>query len=309
MGIMNSSLDVKKKDEPLSCDKEEDIFIQYTVVGEAQGFVDVMYLITDIHSLPVFSVPANSADFSTEQCFSHKVSLEFSPSSAVPGEETIMQVTTQPESLCGVSAVDQSVLIKEPGKTLDANKIFQLLPVKKISYIPYDVQDSVECLHVRPRRYVLPYPNGGGTTDAYTVFQNVGMKMATNLVIREPSCLKYKGREYHQGHGGVYGVGLRYHSVPTMARMEDIGPAPAGAVSSGMSSPDKPPIVTVRTFFPETWIWDLVEVGESGNTAVAHSTVPGHHQPLGDGGLLSVPSSLLPGAQHALLHHRGEHCE
>ena len=52
-----------------------------------------------------------------------QVSLEFSPSSAVPGEETIMQVTAQPESLCGVSAVDQSVLIKEPGKTLDADKV------------------------------------------------------------------------------------------------------------------------------------------------------------------------------------------
>ncbi|KAF1393662.1 hypothetical protein PFLUV_G00018360 [Perca fluviatilis] len=170
-----SSLDVKKKDEPLSCDKEEDIFIQYTVVGEAQGFVDVMYLVSVNEGevsfkltvspdmapvvqvvayaiLPSETVIANSADFSTEQCFSHKVSLEFSLSSAVPGEETIMQVTAQPESLCGVSAVDQSVLIMEPGKTLDADK-------------------------------------------------NVGMKMATNMDIREPSCLTYKGREYYQGYG------------------------------------------------------------------------------------------------------------
>ncbi|XP_034722592.1 alpha-2-macroglobulin-like [Etheostoma cragini] len=313
-----SSLEVKKKDEPLSCDKVENIFIQHTIVGEAQGVVDVMYLVLsrgaiviqgvkrvevkdkslnegevsfkltvspdmapDVQVvvyaiLPSETVIANSADFSTEQCFSHKVSLDFSPSSAVPGEETIMQVTAQPESLCGVSAVDQSVLIKEPGKTLDANKMFQLLPVTKMSYIPYDVQDGVECLHVRPRRYVLPYPNGGGTADAYTVFQNVGMKMATNMVIREPSCLKYKGREYHQGHGGYgdFGVGLRYHSVPTMARSEvmpDRVPAPAGAASSGMLPPDKPPIETVRTFFPETWIWDLVDVGESGTKDVALS--------------------------------------
>lgn len=52
-----------------------------------------------------------------------QVSLEFTPSSAVPGEETILQVTAQPNSLCGVSAVDQSVLIKEPGKTLKADKV------------------------------------------------------------------------------------------------------------------------------------------------------------------------------------------
>ncbi|XP_039678890.1 alpha-2-macroglobulin-like [Perca fluviatilis] len=320
-----SFLDVKKKDEPLSCDKEEDIFIQYTVVGEAQGFVDVMYLVLsrgaiviqgvkqvevkdksvnegevsfkltvspdmapDVQVvayaiLPSETVIAKSADFSTEQCFSHKVSLEFSPSSAVPGEETIIQVTAQPESLCGVSAVDQSVLIKEPGKTLDAVKIFQLLPVKKMSYTPYNVRDDAECLHVRPRRYVLPYPHGGGTADAYKVFQNVGMKMATNMVIREPSCLKYKGREYHQGHQGHrgfgdygdygdYGVSFIYNSVSN--RMDKMAaPVLDSPVDPDMSSPDKSPIETVRTFFPETWIWDLVEVGESGTKDVS-LTVP-----------------------------------
>uniref|UniRef100_A0A8C9XLT2 Alpha-2-macroglobulin-like n=1 Tax=Sander lucioperca TaxID=283035 RepID=A0A8C9XLT2_SANLU len=227
-----SFLDVKKKDEPLSCGKEEDISIQYTVVGEAQGFMDVMYLVSGCMAnlliygvnegevsfkltvspdmapdvqvvayaiLPSETVIANSADFSTEQCFSHKVSLEFSPSSAVPGEETIMQVTAQPESLCGVSAVDQSVLIKEPGKTLDADKV---------------------------------------TTG---INQNY-----------------------------IY----RHHSV-SPARMSEMGPpVPVGAAgASDRSSPDKSPIETVRTFFPETWIWDLVEVGESGTKDVS-LTVP-----------------------------------
>ncbi|KAG7235152.1 hypothetical protein INR49_003138 [Caranx melampygus] len=153
-----SSLEVKKKDGPLPCDREEEIFIHYTVVGEKQGSVHVMYLVLSrgaiiMHgfkqievqdqsvnegevsfkltvtpdsaphiqvlayaALPSEIVMAHSADFSTEKCFGHKVSLEFSPSSAVPGEETTLQLTAQPNSLCGVSAVDQSVLIKEPGR-------------------------------------------------------------------------------------------------------------------------------------------------------------------------------------------------
>uniref|UniRef100_A0A8D0CPX6 Alpha-2-macroglobulin n=1 Tax=Sander lucioperca TaxID=283035 RepID=A0A8D0CPX6_SANLU len=227
-----SFLDVKKKDEPLSCDKEEDFSIQYTVVGEAQGFMDVMYLVLsrgaivlqgvervevedklvnegevsfkltvspdmapDVQVvayaiLPNETVIANSADFSTEKCFSQKVSLEFSPSSAVPGEETIMQVTAQPESLCGVSAVDQSVLIKEPGKTLDADKV---------------------------------------TT----------------------------------------GINQNYMKEVMAAGF----PVPEGAGAPNMPSPDISPLVTVRTFFPETWIWDLVEVGESGTKDVS-LTVP-----------------------------------
>uniref|UniRef100_A0A8P4KMD2 Alpha-2-macroglobulin n=1 Tax=Dicentrarchus labrax TaxID=13489 RepID=A0A8P4KMD2_DICLA len=273
-----SSLEVKKKDTPLPCDSDENISIRYTVVGEAQGSVDVMYLVSDddyqyrsvvtvnegevsfklkvsaeiapevqivaYTILPSETVIAHSADFSTEKCFSHKVSLEFSPSSAVPGEETTLQVTAQPDSLCGVSAVDQSVLIKEPGKTLETDKIFDLLPVTKATYIPYEAEDPVECLHVRPRRYVLPYPDRDEKSD------NVGLKMATNLFIRVPSCLKFKGREYHQ-------VGL--------------GAAPGPGMAFAESYPA--PIETVRTFFPETWIWDLVEVGESGTKDVS-LTVP-----------------------------------
>lgn len=41
-----SSLIVKNKEKPLSCDKEEGISIKYTIAGEPQGFLDVMYLVS-----------------------------------------------------------------------------------------------------------------------------------------------------------------------------------------------------------------------------------------------------------------------
>uniref|UniRef100_A0A3Q1JBD5 Alpha-2-macroglobulin-like n=1 Tax=Anabas testudineus TaxID=64144 RepID=A0A3Q1JBD5_ANATE len=269
-----SSLEVKKKDKPLSCDTEEDIVIQYTIVGEAQGIVDVIYLVeretkngevsfklkvspemapefqvVAYTVLPSETVIANSADFSTEKCFSHKVSLEFSPSSAVPGEKTTMQVTAEPDSLCGVSAVDQSVLIKEPGKGLNADKVFRLLPVTKFSNIPPEVQDTTECLTVRARRSVFPHL--GTEKDTQAVFQ-----MATNTLIRMPSCLKFKGRLFFFHN---HGIAFSYYPFP-------IAENPVwGRAGSA--------VVTVRTFFPETWIWDLVEVGESGTKDVS-LTVP-----------------------------------
>uniref|UniRef100_A0A671WG83 Alpha-2-macroglobulin domain-containing protein n=1 Tax=Sparus aurata TaxID=8175 RepID=A0A671WG83_SPAAU len=219
--------------------------------------------------LPSETVIAHSADFSTEKCFSNKVSVEFSPSSAVPREGTNLQVTAQPDSLCGVSAVDQSILIKVPGKTLEAEQIFGLLPVRKVSHTPYDVQDPVDRLHVRPRRYILPYPpDRDDRSDAHTVFQNVGLKMATNLLIQVPSCLRYRGREYHQG----YGISMRYDNVPGVSRVVMGQAVPAGGFG-GSYPEDISPIETVRTFFPETWIWDLVEVGESGTKDVPF-TVP-----------------------------------
>ncbi|XP_038129371.1 alpha-2-macroglobulin-like [Cyprinodon tularosa] len=303
----SSVLKIKKIDSTLSCDKEVDISIDYTVVHEPQGSIDIVHLVlyggtigsggqkqVQIEDKPVnegqvsFSlnispdmapliqvvayavlpsenVIAASAEFSTEKCFSNKVSLELSPSPAVPGEEIKLQLMAQPDSLCGISAVDQSVLIKEPGKTLDKEKIFGMLPVKKISHIPYQVQDEdrTECLNVRPRRYVLPHP--GNEEEPDTVFQNVGLKTATNLVMRLPSCLRFKGRYYAQPNGNFWPVPDLYLKI-----MHSPGIVGLSAAGPGM---EPEPVKTVRTFFPETWIWDLMETGPSGTKDVSF-TVP-----------------------------------
>ncbi|XP_019212767.1 alpha-2-macroglobulin [Oreochromis niloticus] len=303
-----SSLEVQTNDKPVPCDAEEDISVNYTIVGESPGSVDVIYLVLSRGAvtmqgqkqvevqdrsvtegqvsfkvrvspemapefqvvayavLPSEAVIAHSADFSTDKCFSNKVSVEFSPSSAVPGEETNMQVTALPRSLCGVSAIDKSVLIKEPGKTLDADKIFDLFPLKKSSDIPYEVDDATECLNVRPKRYVLPYPSQE-QNDAYAVFQKVGLKMATNLLIRLPSCLQFKGKVYHDGsHHVYYAMAPRFRDNSVQLSSPRLG-------SAGHLAPEPAPIETVRSFFPETWIWDLVEVGDDGKRGVS-LTVP-----------------------------------
>nr|XP_046244328.1 alpha-2-macroglobulin-like [Scatophagus argus] len=279
-----SSVKVKNKVKPLPCNKTENISIKYTIVGQPQGFVDVMYLILSRGTIVMQGhkkvevqndsvnegevsftlevspemapyvqvvaytalsneiVIAHSADFPTEKCFSHEVSLEFSPSSAVPGEETTLQVTAHPGSLCAVSAIDRSVLIREPGKTLNADKIFHLLPVQKASSIPEDIEDSISCLSVRQKRSLRIHYEPPKKSDAYAVFKRLGLKIATNLFIRMPLCVNFKGTEYY----------IRDHSS-----LPDFEIA---ALLHGGSSP----IETIRTFFPETWIWDLVKLGESG---------------------------------------------
>lgn len=72
----------------------------------------------------------------------HQVSVHFVPPSAVPGDETNFQVTALPHSLCGVSAIDQSVLIKEPGKTLNAEKVTAFLTTTRSGGM-LDVEGSI----------------------------------------------------------------------------------------------------------------------------------------------------------------------
>lgn len=147
--------------------------------------------------------------------------------------------------------------------------------------------DEVRCLHVRPKRSIWPYPGEGD--DAFTVFkvsvnvqseannnsiaaypmivtaclvlQNVGLKMLTNLFVQMPPCLKFRGREYTRGTYHRRVVYADYDGMVSLSRMA----APQGPVlgisGSAMNPIELEPIVTVRNFFPETWIWDLVEVG------------------------------------------------
>lgn len=42
-----SSLEVKTKEGELHCDTEEDITIKYTIVGETQESVEIVYLVSD----------------------------------------------------------------------------------------------------------------------------------------------------------------------------------------------------------------------------------------------------------------------
>ncbi|KAG5268329.1 hypothetical protein AALO_G00211370 [Alosa alosa] len=304
----SSSLTIKAVNEPLQCGKDVSITIKYTFTGEtiSTDSVDVIYMVLSkgqiVHhgfveasvqgSLPVtegevsFQLPvsaemapslkvmaycvlpsetvlANSQTFSTEKCFSNKVSVQFSPPKAVPGEESSLQLSAQPGSLCALSAVDQSIFVLEPGKRLDAQKIFGLLPSLD-SGIPYDVEDPVECLKVRLRRSSMPYyPSRRADTGAFAVFKSLGLKMVTNLVLQIPNCLMFKGETYHRRH-------VLYHQevYPLATRVRQM------VTSSGMGRPFREEFgVTVRTVFPETWIWDLAEVGESGEARVP-LTVP-----------------------------------
>ncbi|CAL8350321.1 unnamed protein product [Lota lota] len=151
-------------------------------------------------SLPSENIIAHKADFDTEKCFANKVSLEFSPSAAVPGEENRLQLRAQPDSLCGISAVDQSVLIKESGKKLTADKIFNLLPVQSASMYPYEVNDPDTCLRVRPKRYIRPYP-GPEDNSAYSVSVSPAISSDYTLTpladAQQASCLCAQGRRTH----------------------------------------------------------------------------------------------------------------
>uniref|UniRef100_A0A6Q2ZC94 Alpha-2-macroglobulin domain-containing protein n=1 Tax=Esox lucius TaxID=8010 RepID=A0A6Q2ZC94_ESOLU len=266
----SSSLSVQKIEEPMPCGEEVSITVQYAIVGETvpKGSVDVIYLVSRTrktctwfgrlwHTLPqciafapdsslqwmapmvqilVYSilpsetVIAHSTKFPIEKCFRNKVSVEFSPSKAVPGEKNTLQLSAQPGSLCGLSAVDQSVHIMKPGMKLNADQVTELTELYCHTMFCCDWNTT------RTRECVCVY-----------VF-----------LFHQMNTFMFLGGLMSYGHPAGVSMGmLNFPGEPGMAYGE----------------PYLPAIQTVRTFFPETWIWDLVEVGESGSADVS-LTVP-----------------------------------
>uniref|UniRef100_A0A8B9KGS5 Alpha-2-macroglobulin-like n=1 Tax=Astyanax mexicanus TaxID=7994 RepID=A0A8B9KGS5_ASTMX len=300
-----SELIIESIKEPITCDSEVTINVKYYIVGETTDnySTDLIYMVLSkgviVHHgyekvevkdsrkvlegsvsfklsvipemapvvqvlvygvLPSENVIAASKNFNVEKCFTNKVSLQFSPSEAVPGEENSLQLSALPGSLCALSAVDQSVFILEPGKRLDPDTVFNLLPVKLVSDYARDAEDAQECWNVWARRQRQTRQD-----HVYNTIKSVGLKMATNLVIKAPHCLVYKGERFHRRYWE------HFDRLYKTARVSSSRHSPHGA--NVIMERREEFVETVRNVFPETWIWQLAEVGDSGSAQVP-VTVP-----------------------------------
>ncbi|XP_058269383.1 alpha-2-macroglobulin-like isoform X4 [Hemibagrus wyckioides] len=273
-----SKLSIESSEELFKCGAEIPITINYYIVGETtESFsIDIMYMVLSKGAIvhhgfekvevkdstalrngkisfklsvvaelaPVVQVLAYSAlpsenlvvarkNFDVEKCFKNQVSLQFSPSKAVPGEKNTLELSAHPGSLCGLSVVDQSVFILDSENRLNTNK------------------RSRYSIAVRPRR-----PQGAEVDCVYSTIKGVGMKMITNLAGRKTHCSKHKLLKDYLAHS-IHRIGVL---INVGSKLKEV-------------SVDYEPSETVRKFFPETWIWQLSEVGDSGSVQLP-VTVP-----------------------------------
>ncbi|XP_047655768.1 alpha-2-macroglobulin-like protein 1 isoform X2 [Tachysurus fulvidraco] len=210
--------------------------------------------------LPSGESVADSQNYPIQLCLVNKVSLKFSPSTELPGDQASLLLKAAPGSLCSVKAIDKSLLLLQPEKALSIQSVFNLLPVQTLSGYPYKVydEDSSPCWRNPPigiipfmaRKQKIGYFPNSGKVDVYNTFKDVGVKILTNTDVKKPSkCFLYMKAEDDE--------------APDIFTKD---------TASADSSPNQP-VVTIRKYFPETWIWDLVPVSQSGVTAI-NKTVP-----------------------------------
>ncbi|XP_053479920.1 alpha-2-macroglobulin-like [Ictalurus furcatus] len=211
---------------------------------------------------------ADSMNFPIQLCFANKVSLNFSESSELPGAKVSLILRATPGSLCSVRAIDQSLLLLRPENELNTESVFNMLPVKTLLGYPYNFydEDSSECWG-RPV-YIPNY----GKIDVYNTFKDVGIKILTNAIVKKPiECFPFQTTVDIEETI----MPIRRNIMPMLTLTMNTTPMTASttvetsaSTTSRSTTPSVAPVVTIRKYFPETWIWDLVSVSQTGSTTV-----------------------------------------
>ncbi|XP_060124959.1 alpha-2-macroglobulin isoform X2 [Zootoca vivipara] len=207
--------------------------------------------------LPSGELVAHSADFTVEKCFRNKVELRFSEPRGLPGSQIQLVLASAKDSLCGIHAVDKSVYLLKPEAEFSPQTIYDLLPVKNLKGYQH-ANPHVNEMNTRPcetRKTIIvdgirynPDSYTYGEGDAYEILKDFGLKVFTSTKIHKPQICQVQRHDSFVPQGGY---DARYG--------EPIALAYSVEGYSGGASLDGPEATKpVRSFFPETWLWQLV---------------------------------------------------
>ncbi|NXS29750.1 A2ML1 protein, partial [Pomatostomus ruficeps] len=236
--------------------------------------------------LPNGEMVADSTELRVAKCFPNQVKLAFSESRALPGAALRLQLGAAPGSLCALRAVDRSVLLLKPEAELNAEAVYKALP--EFSY-PQSIQDEPSCdfywedskMETYELFQVKPLPawasrflpiqeppvlcSGCGRWTSSGFSQGAALKLFTNARTRE-DCQPWIPRFGMPDLAADRGFVLLASPMET-DNVPDSASAPMPPTEDQEEAP------APRTYFPETWLWDLVPVGEGGSAEVT-VTVP-----------------------------------
>ncbi|XP_032710831.1 ovostatin homolog 2-like [Lontra canadensis] len=217
---------------------------------------------------PSGEIVADSARFQVDKCFKNKVSIKFSKEQGLPGSNTSLYLQTAPDSFCALRAVDKSVLLLKSEQQLSAESVYRLLPnIELYGYFHHGLNlDDSKLDSCIPQKdmfynglYYVPVSNYGDG-DIHDILRAMGLKVFTNLHYRKPEVCSMERRLPFPGP--LYLASEEYAPMYSYAPSRIVSHE---SMKENFGYVEQAIRETVRTNFPETWIWDLVSVDSSGS--------------------------------------------
>uniref|UniRef100_A0A8C3SLD4 Ovostatin n=1 Tax=Chelydra serpentina TaxID=8475 RepID=A0A8C3SLD4_CHESE len=194
---------------------------------------------------------ADSTRLQIEKCFKNKVKLQFSKKQGLPASNISLNLEAAANSYCALRAVDQSVLLLRPEQELSADTVYNQLRVQEYYgyyYNGLNLEDDAKepCIPVTDTffngLYYVPV-NVTRDGDVYGIFRVRLLKVSPILL-----------------------------SLYWLPKRDNRGGKSCRRIMSQILN-ESYVIKTVRKFFPETWIWDLVPIDSNGKASVSF-TIP-----------------------------------
>ncbi|XP_038079192.1 pregnancy zone protein-like isoform X3 [Patiria miniata] len=236
---------------------------------------------------PDQEVVADSIKVDVQEVFDNKVSMAFANDEETPGGKALLKLSASEGSLCAVGIVDKSVYVLEDDKyRITKDKVFQKIREDQDRHTYYWLPNpSDHCPDEYPwwfysgldrrrrKRTSVPYPGGFGTfEDSSQAFEDMGLVFMSNLKVETRPC-------------NTGGFPILYDSVAPGAELD----RDAVAFENEISDSSAP---TVRSFFPETWLWKLERIGDMGEAELDLDVPHTITEWVGNGFCLSAETGL-----------------
>ncbi|KFQ74132.1 Alpha-2-macroglobulin-like 1, partial [Phaethon lepturus] len=212
-------------------------------------------------AFPEGQVAADTFSLKVSKCFRNHVKLGFSDTVALPGSAVHLHLQAAPGSLCSIRAVDESVLLR-PEAELSRDRWFCIHSLFKFAGQSEVQQHGVADMlggggRDRPTD-TLPFPLKSAFFSSPLFLQNSGFTFLTSLKIKSPIECRTQTTFYYD-----------YMYMDNLDPETDAAVERAESEHVELGSEAGP----VRTWFPETFIWTLVPINDSGAAELA-VTVP-----------------------------------
>nr|ABJ89824.1 alpha-2-macroglobulin [Sinohyriopsis cumingii] len=220
-------------------------------------------------------VVATSLKIPVESCFKNKVKMEFASAKVRPGEETMFRLQASPNSLCSVGMVDKSVNLMGGDHQLTPARVLD--EVKKVQtggrYHSYWFDDEKYCMKKNKNETVSKgmyhhhhhFTSGRPETkDSIEAFRSSKMLVVTDVLLETRPCSE-PSPYYPIAYSSVVAETM---GLPGLAGERSLNfrakSHPKGNEMERESAEDTQVQTVVRSYFPETWLWDLHTIGDDG---------------------------------------------
>ncbi|XP_076355649.1 pregnancy zone protein-like [Tachypleus tridentatus] len=233
-------------------------------------------------------VVAGSQKLKVETCQRNQVLLDIEGEQQRPGDDTTIKIQAAEGSTCGLSFLDKSVHLLRGSKALTPNLVLELFRQNNKAPIVLDQstpdreycsqsmdaisrplvldRDSITSIPIRFPLWDITYETYHH--DAIKAFGNTGTLVLSDLTLETRPCFKRKRDPIYyfrdppsslSGQGNIHSPfrsSLTTSMFMSTKRTHKPLKRPEGALAS----------VDIRTYFPETWLWELQAIGENGET-------------------------------------------